>query len=73
MSDAIRIVYRVASNKWNLSDIPWSGAVGIEEVRLWEDGSEVYAVPPLLCWLTRGEHNPELAHRIVDFLNADIK
>jgi hypothetical protein len=73
MSDSIRKVYRIADNKWNLHQLPWSGAVGIEEVSLWEDGSEVYAVPPLQCWFTRGEHNPELAYRIVDLLNADTK
>jgi hypothetical protein len=68
-----RRIYRVAENKWNLSDLPWAGAVGIEEVALWEDGSEVYAVPPILCWFTRGDHNPELARRIIDLLNADTK
>jgi hypothetical protein len=73
MSDSIRKVYRIACNKWNLHDLPWSGAVGIEEVSLWEDGSEVYAVPPILCWFTRGDHNPGFAHLIVDILNVDIK
>lgn len=70
MSD-IRTTYRIAQNKWNLKNPPWSEAIGIEEVSLWEDGTEVFAVPPLVCWLLRGSAQVELADRIVKLLNSD--
>jgi hypothetical protein len=63
--------YRVAQNEWNLKQPPWSGAVGIEEVAYWEDGSEIFAVPPLVCWLLRGSDPSGLAERIVAGLNSD--
>jgi hypothetical protein len=65
-----RIVYRIATNKWNLKSEPWRGALGIEQVELWPDGSEVYTVPALICWLTRCDNQADLACRIVAALNS---
>jgi len=67
----MRKIYRVASGKYNLETQPWSGAVGIEEIAVREDGSEIFATPGVVCWLTRGDHNPELAYAIVNLLNAN--
>ncbi len=60
--------WRIAQNKWNLSNAPWSGAVGIEE----DDNS--IAVPAMVCWFTRGwtqdEGDPNHpARRVVDLHN----
>jgi hypothetical protein len=56
--------YRIAENEWNLKGAPWRGAVGIEYT---DDGK--LAVPPLVCWFTRGSE--ELAALIVSLLNRD--
>ena len=69
----ITVRYRIAQNEWNLKGRPWTDAVGIEEVVLNEDGFELCAVPPLVCWLTRGESHQELARKIVELLNADAE
>lgn len=71
MSDAITTVFRIAKNEYNIKDLPWRGAVGIEQVYLWDDGSEVFGTPPLVCWLTRGENQKDLADKIVSALNSD--
>lgn len=57
--------YRIALNKWNLKDPPWSEAIGIEEI----DSEVDYAVPPLVAWLTRGDGQQKLAQQIVAALN----
>jgi hypothetical protein len=59
--------YRVAKNEWNLRNRPWDGAIGIEEVEFWPDGSEVMTVPSLICWFSRGCEG--LARRTVSLLN----
>ena len=70
MPDEI-VRYRIAENKWNVKDPPWSEAIGIEEVFFWEDGSEMFGAPPLVCWLLRGSHQRALADKIVELLNSD--
>lgn len=67
----IYVRYRIAENKWNIKNIPWGKAVGIEKVEFWkDDGVEVYAVLSLVLWLMRVDAE-ELAERIVRLLNAD--
>jgi hypothetical protein len=46
--------FRVAENFWNLKNLPWRGAVGIE-------ADLDLAVPSLVAWLTRGYDNDALA------------
>ena len=69
----IYVRYRIAENEWNIKDPPWSEAIGIEEVAFWKDGEEVFATPPLVCWFTRGGHQPELADKVVALLNSDTE
>jgi hypothetical protein len=57
--------YRIAENEWNLKGSPWRDAIGIEEI---DDGM---AVPPLICWFTRGSDTHALTQRVVDLLNAE--
>lgn len=62
----MKTIYRVAINKWNVENPPWTDAVGIEEVLLDSEG-EVFAVPPIICWFTRGSEH--LADLMVEALN----
>lgn len=67
--------YRIAENEWNLKNPPWSGAIGIEEVEFEqdEDGEyEVFTVPSLVCWFTRGGDQEHLAKLVVTLLNAHL-
>jgi hypothetical protein len=67
-----RVAYRIAENEWNIKDPPWRDAVGIEEVFYWDNGpEEMFGVPPLVMWLTRGRNQREFAERIVALLNSD--
>ncbi len=68
-TEGMRVIYRIAQNERNIKDPPWDEAIGIEAVELWPDGSEVLAVPSLVCWLTRGGDAQALAERIVRLLN----
>lgn len=56
--------FRVAENADNLACKPWSDAIGIELV-----GVGSCATPPVVAWLTRGNH-PDFAGFLVDALNA---
>lgn len=65
--------YRIAENEWNLKDPPWRDAIGIEEVEYERDERgeyEVFAVPSLVCWFTRGDGQERLADQIVALLNG---
>ena len=63
------IIYRIATDDVNLKLAPWQDAIGIEEVELHADGTEVNATPAIVCWLTRGNNQKVLAARIVFSLN----
>jgi hypothetical protein len=60
--------YRVACNEWNVKNPPWTDAIGIEEVEVWPSGEEIYAVPAIVCWITRGT-DIGLISKIVEGLN----
>lgn len=65
--------WRIVDNALNLRHVPWSGAVGIEEI------DDTLVVPSLVCWFTRGwtegdeinEKHP--AYRVVELYNQAIE
>lgn len=65
--------WRIVDNDLNLRHVPWSGAVGIEEI------DDNLAVSSLVCWFTRGwtesdeinEKHP--AYRVVELHNQAIE
>lgn len=57
------VYFRIASNEWNLKQLPWRGAVGIEDVT--DPG---LAVPPVVAWFARG-NDPSLIEAFIKSLN----
>jgi hypothetical protein len=55
--------WRIITNKYNLRDAPWRGAVGIEE-----DEPDL-AVPAIVCWFTRG-WDLALIQQVIDTHNG---
>jgi hypothetical protein len=58
--------WRIVTNKWNLKEAPWFGAIGIEEA------DKELAVPALVCWFYRG-WDEATVQRVVDLHNEEIE
>lgn len=58
-------MWRIAKNKWNRNAPPWTDAIAIEDI-----GDPFLAVPPIVCWMTRGGGQQQNAELIVAAVNA---
>jgi hypothetical protein len=58
--------WRVLRDPWNIKTMPWSGAIGIEEV------PDRNSVPGIVCWFTRGWESELAAEQIVAAHNASV-